>query len=231
MAAGEIHVWRLELPAEAGAANPYRPLLAPADLARLERLTPAATPSFIASRAVLRCLLGRYAGRRPAGLTFGVDAAGKPVLEGDFEMHFNLSHSARLALLAFGVSPLGVDVERVRPLGRLDALARRVLAPAEWDVWAGLPAGARLGAFFDQWSSKEAVAKATGGGVGQLLRGVALAARPDGSWGVVALGGRSDEPFAWQVARLPAGRGYAAALAYPAGAWRLRLWRWDDGLL
>ncbi|MER7848012.1 4'-phosphopantetheinyl transferase superfamily protein [Kitasatospora sp. NPDC096077] len=82
-------------------------------------------------------------------------------------LHFNLSHSGELALLAVAPRPVGVDVELVRSGRDVDRLSRRFFPAPERELVArgGRPAFARL------WTRKEACVKAVGG---RLAEGLAL---------------------------------------------------------
>ncbi|MDQ1443913.1 MAG: 4-phosphopantetheinyl transferase [Acidimicrobiaceae bacterium] len=114
---------------------------------------------FVVAHALLRTRLG------PA--PFDVGGHGKPTrADGPF---FNLSHSGERALLAVcDQAAVGVDVEQVRPLARPDAVAERIMSPAEL---AGYRAAADPMRFLlEVWTSKEAVVKATGEGITRELR-------------------------------------------------------------
>lgn len=117
-----------------------------------------------ASFCALRVHLGRHLDRDPAGLAFVVDEHGKPHLAGPGQVHFNLSHSGPLGLLAIAPFAVGVDVERLirRPDERL---AREILHPRELEHWLGLDAALRQAALTRAWSRKEAVLKAVGTGI------------------------------------------------------------------
>ncbi|MGH7678157.1 MAG: 4'-phosphopantetheinyl transferase family protein, partial [Gemmatimonadaceae bacterium] len=91
---------------------------------------------------------------------------GKPVItEG---VHFNLTHSGDLILLALTSDrAIGVDVERRRPVTKVHALTDRWLSETERRHFDGLRA---LGesdsdAFLRVWSLKEAQLKALGVGI------------------------------------------------------------------
>lgn len=79
-------------------------------------------------------------------------------------MHFSLSHSGGLALLALAAEPVGIDVERV-PGPQLAAEASRALHPSERQDLTRMPPGARATAFARCWTHKEAYLKATGEGL------------------------------------------------------------------
>ncbi|MFF0274154.1 4'-phosphopantetheinyl transferase family protein [Streptomyces sp. NPDC094447] len=93
------------------------------------------------------------------------DPGGRPRLTGDAaRLHVSVSHSPGARAVALARTPVGVDIETVRPLPAL-AMARRWLAPADAD-WVGrLPAADRVPAFYWLWTQKEAVGKARGHGL------------------------------------------------------------------
>ncbi len=164
---GALHVWRVALDGEPDGAS----LLSSEERGRAGRLRfDADRLAFSASRAALRTILGRYLDREPAAIRFAVTAAGKPsVVDGD-GVSFSLSRSAPVALVAVARGrAVGVDVERLRPMPDLDSLARRILSPSEAASLGGRPEPDRLRAFFDLWTRKEAVVKATGGGIADGL--------------------------------------------------------------
>jgi 4'-phosphopantetheinyl transferase len=68
--------------------------------------------------------------------------------------------------------PVGLDVEQVRDVADLDALAGHVRSPAERARGDLDPAG-----FFRTWTRKEALVKATGDGLATPMTAITLAAR------------------------------------------------------
>ncbi len=77
-------------------------------------------------------------------------------------MHFNVTHTDGVAVLALARRRVGVDVEIVRPVRDADGLVERYFSPAECAAYRELPEAARGAAFFRGWTSKEAVIKAAG---------------------------------------------------------------------
>ena len=73
-------------------------------------------------RSVLAELLLRYALRKEYGLTelpsIDTGKKGKPFFPDHPDVHFNLSHCKTAVACALDASPLGVDVQEVRPLRR-----------------------------------------------------------------------------------------------------------------
>ena len=84
-----------------------------------------------------------------------VDELGKPFFPDHPDTHFSLSHTAGAAAAALADMPVGVDIERVRPVS-VRAMERI--------------AGVRTeAAFFRSWVRREARAKRSGAGVGTML--------------------------------------------------------------
>lgn len=91
---------------------------------------------------------------------------GKPCLQLNKPLHFNMSHSMGWALIGISAhAPVGVDIELPRPLADWTALAQRSLSPAEWANLMALPPGRHAGAFLQCWTRKEACLKALGSGL------------------------------------------------------------------
>jgi 4'-phosphopantetheinyl transferase len=132
---------------------------------------------FIVARGRLRERLGERLGLAPIDVAFRYGPNGKPEVEG---VHFNVAHTGDLALLAIADAPVGVDVERIRPMKNATALAQRWFHA---DEVARIAAAAEpLGEFFRTWTMKEASLKLIGVGVGESLPKVLTPAEGVGGW-------------------------------------------------
>ena len=214
-AESEIHVWRIELgDVDLDAAAD---VLDSEERERARRLrVPAAHRRFVASRAALRKILGRYVGARPETVAFSYGPAGKPRLERTAELRFNLSHSGDLALCAIRVGgEVGVDVEAIRPLRDASRLVQRHFSSGEREAWKDLRPGRRLEGFYRTWTRKEAMLKSVGLGLTYPLE------RVDTCGGVLA-----GEPC-W-VSALDPGPGYTAAVAADERPEGLIRWSWSE---
>lgn len=121
---------------------------------------------FVAAHAALRYALAEQTGGRADALRFTHSAFGKPSLLGWPRVHFSLSHSQGLGLIAIGGrGPLGVDVEQLRPVPDALALAATHFTRLENEALAALPADERDRAFLTCWTRKEACLKAIGLGL------------------------------------------------------------------
>jgi 4'-phosphopantetheinyl transferase len=130
------------------------------------------------SRVLLRLLLGALLQRPSDSLQFVSGAHGKPAVV-DSDLHFNLSHSQDLWLLAAakGVS-VGVDIEAPRSVPQWQRLSRRVFSARE-HASLDITSSAAPAAFFIGWTRKEAVLKGLGQGfsfgASQLEAGLTIA--------------------------------------------------------
>jgi len=165
LARNDVHVWRVELTLTPLLHLALRPLLSADELARAKRfLREEDRQRFIIARGALRDILARYLRAQPGQIRFCYDSHGKPSLGERFgephrsyaELHFNLSHSDRLALVAVANGRrVGVDVERIRTDFSQEMLARSY-SPREQEELRALPADLQSLGFFNCWTRKEA---------------------------------------------------------------------------
>jgi 4'-phosphopantetheinyl transferase len=136
---------------------------------RFEGFAPVPGARFSHWRAELRRILGDRLGIDPRRVDIETLPGGKPVLRESSHppgagLHFNLSHSRDLALLATGPRPLGVDVEFARPRD-FRGLARWAFRLEDREIDAA-PAqtSADLSTwFYRRWTRQEAMYKLCGG--------------------------------------------------------------------
>jgi len=124
------------------------------------------------SRAGLRAILGSYVGSAPSELQFEQEEFGKPFLTESCgaTIHFNLSHSDNLAVVAVtATGPVGVDVERVRAIPDWKRVANRIFSSSENAALSSVDRHQRERAFYNCWTRKEAIIKATGEGLSARL--------------------------------------------------------------
>lgn len=172
---GEVRVWRWSLLTDDRRLGSLRSLLSADERERADRLVKAdIARRWIVARAGLRRLLGEALAVAPDALTFEYGPLGKPQLTSASPspcppLHFNLAHSGDEAVLAVAGAPVGIDLERVRPMPRLTAFAERWFHPRERERLAAATDADRLAAFFRVWTAKEAALKLLGRGVGDAL--------------------------------------------------------------
>lgn len=90
--------------------------------------------NFILTRGTLRSLVATCVGAKPQELSFRYSEYGKPLLDGSFDLHFNVSHTDGLALIALGKTrEIGVDVEKITAAPDFRKLAARFFSARERD--------------------------------------------------------------------------------------------------
>jgi 4'-phosphopantetheinyl transferase len=123
---------------------------------------------FIIGRGVLRGLLARITGCRPAELLIITESNGKPAIVGG--PSFNLSHSDRHLVIGLArEGRLGVDVEVKRSVPDALGLAQRFFSPQEIAAMATVSPQQVSAAFLRLWTRKEALLKGTGLGLSMPL--------------------------------------------------------------
>ena len=165
-------------------------------------------------RGSLRRILAHYLAVPANKIEFLYGDKGKPYLADESRLQFNVSHAGDLFVCAVSTGfPLGVDVEEIRPMEDMPSISSHFFAPAEQANLANLAESQRTHSFYECWTRKEAVIKATGEGVSRPLDSFEVAFGP----GVEAQLIRIDDEMhpAWQMQSFQPRPGYVGALASP----------------
>jgi 4'-phosphopantetheinyl transferase len=167
----EVHVWHTSLIVDDDERAHDEKLLSPDERRYAARFTnESAKHQFIVSRARLRELLGKYTDLHPHDLRFGMTREGKPFLSSARELEFNLTHSGDIVIYGVGRSrPVGVDVERIKPIPRALELSKRYMSPAEHELVAKASPDTRDRTFLSLWVKREGSGKAYGVGIWKVL--------------------------------------------------------------
>lgn len=205
LADNAVHVWYVRLDLDEAEANNHRSVLNSVERERAQRFHfPADELRYVIAHGTLRQLLGLYTGRDPADLQFAASQHGKPSVAGA-AIEFNLSHSGEMAAIAVCHRQVGIDIERLRPMSDISAMAARFLSPFEARSIEQLPEEARSTEFLRCWIRKEAYLKARGVGLSGLGADSAQAAEFQSSEGTSGTG-------FWRITELKACAGYVCAL-------------------
>jgi 4'-phosphopantetheinyl transferase len=214
---GEVHLFLLSLSVSAGTLRDLSALLAPEELDRAARYVfDVHRVRYIAGRAILRRVLASYLQVQPGTLGFVYGPQGKPSLAGQGNgLQFNLAHSENVGLLAVTRGEaVGVDVECIRILDDFDELVGRFFSRRESATFQRLAPELKPTSFFNLWTRKEALLKATGDGIAHCLKEVEvsfLPGEPAQLLGVPSHFGRVEE---WNLHDLRCVEpGFAAAVA------------------
>ncbi len=208
---GTAHLWLLDL---ARLGSPLQP-----DLDLTNMPLPVRQRRTL-RRFYLRLLLGAYLDLPGKDVQLVRSDRGKPVLDPaahDSELDFSMAASGGHCLIGVtSGSVIGVDLEpRGRTAGKPLALARRYFSPSEYEVLAREPEDRRDEAFLHTWACKEAVVKAGGMGIANMLCRFTVEVRPDQPSAIHAMEG--DDAGAWQLRSvvLPGGWVGAVTVRYP----------------
>lgn len=125
----------------------------------------------IAADHLAREGLAEACGVELAAIRFRRTERGKPYAAG-LDAHFNISHSGDLVVCAVSDRPVGIDVEKIRPVR--SKLTGKVCTPEELRYiqeapgWGEMLTGEAMCRFFRIWTGKEAYFKWMGTGITDL---------------------------------------------------------------
>ncbi|MFE9928535.1 4'-phosphopantetheinyl transferase family protein [Streptomyces sp. NPDC005533] len=153
--------------------------------------------TYAVTHFALRLVLGRLLGVAPAAVPFTRRACpgcgephGRPGVPGD-PLHFSLSHSEHLGLIAVAATPVGVDVEKTATAEAAVPLVQS-LHPTERAELGRLPEADLPRAFTRTWCRKEAYLKGIGTGLSRPLSQDYVGATPEPA-----------APPGWRIADVP----------------------------
>jgi 4'-phosphopantetheinyl transferase len=174
---GEVHAWRFAL-GEDGPVVVEREVNAD-DLERADRFVFERDRSrFLRARHVMRDLLGAYVGGEPQGHAIVYGPYGKPGVDPELGIGFNVSHSGDHGLIAFARgAEVGVDIEEVCLREGMRGLVGTVMSPDEEAALRDIPDAAFALPFLTCWTRKEACLKALGVGLAMDPRTVSVGIR------------------------------------------------------
>lgn len=159
---GEVHIWLATID-----HVPELPLSTAEQMKLSSIKLPFVARRFESTRKLLRYLLDVYL-KCPDGQIEKTDQ-GKPFLPAFPEFHFNVTHSKKMIMVALSLGPVGVDLERVRPLDVIP-IAKRFFSPQDLLFLPEENQEQNQQTFFKLWTAKEAALKADGGGIASGMK-------------------------------------------------------------
>ena len=138
----------------------------------------------VAGEMLARTAIAEWCGTSAESIVFERTETGKPYAK-DLPVWFNISHSGDMVVCAVDERPIGIDIEKIRPIDL--KLAKRICtdeelnylfahAPTEQDFVYTTDQGL-LTRFFQLWTAKEAYGKCTGVGVSDIRKQVLTSAQ------------------------------------------------------
>jgi 4'-phosphopantetheinyl transferase len=121
---------------------------------------------YLTTRILVRTALSHYHPLAPEAWRFQINTHGKPTIDPDCGLHFNLSNSPGLVvcLIAQGVE-VGVDAEPIGRAEKIAEIALEVFSSLELAQLEVLPGPEKLDRALSLWTLKEAYLKARGVGL------------------------------------------------------------------
>lgn len=120
---------------------------------------------YYCAKYITRLLAGKYLNEPAGSIEILKTAEGKPYLGDGNVLHFNVSHSRNMFVLAFSDSPVGIDIEFARELPDLNSIASHICSENEYIYFNQLSTQDQHRYFFKLWSAKESFLKLTGSGL------------------------------------------------------------------
>ncbi|HHI70117.1 MAG TPA: 4'-phosphopantetheinyl transferase superfamily protein [Rhodobacteraceae bacterium] len=151
-------------------------LLSPSEHARAKRFHfERDQKRFIRGRGFLRYHLSKRTGIPAGQIHLEEGERGKPFCP-ERQIHFNLSHSRNIAVLALSPSaPIGIDIEFIDRKVDVHGLSRTCFNASECAVLSSLTGDDLHRRFFAFWTAKEARMKLTGEGMSLAPKSISLA--------------------------------------------------------
>ena len=197
---GNVHLWKRRLHASASDVSTCYEMLSGDEQDRARRFRiDRPRHDFVLSRGTLRWLLAQYLRISPLQVRFRYGSHGKPVLENDRDLRFNVSHTE-------GLAHLGRNADAVR-------LAERFFSAREYQELRRLQGNELQAAFFRCWTRKEAYIKARGEGLSLPLRQFDVSVAKSDCNALIATRPDPAEAARWRICEVAIDPGYAAALA------------------
>ncbi len=167
----EIHIWSYSITPAPSKVQFYRNYLCKEELERSGLFyNDDLKNKFVLARGGLKDILTHYVSvNHPRELKFKHLKYGKPILEprqNPQNLFFNLSHSNNIAsLIISNISPVGIDIEFIRPFDNMHDVAKSVFTPCEYDEMLCKNKQVETLNFYRIWTMKEAIVKSLGVGL------------------------------------------------------------------
>jgi len=218
----DVDVWTAQLTQSRTVLAGCVAALCPSEVERAGRYATAELRSrFAFSRGALRHILSFYTDESPALLKFDSGPYGKPLLRRS-TCSFNVTHSGLLMACAVSqMVPVGIDIEQMREMPHMFAIASGHFTPGECERLGALQAVYRTRGFFECWTRKEAFIKATGLGLSQGLDRFEVTFGPGVIPRLVRIDDLSDTPDRWELHAFDLAEDYCGAVAIRARNIRL----------
>lgn len=204
---------------EEGAAQAAMRLLSEDELARRQRFKfDRQQREYLATHALARTALSHSGSLPPEAWRFQLNAYGKPSIEAECGLRFNLSNSKDLVVcLVSEGAEVGVDVEPRERAASILEVAPRMFSPQELAQLAALREEERPERALRLWTLKEAYIKARGMGLALPLNKFSFLFEGEAKMRMAMDPSLGDEPERWRLCQMEHA-GHCIALMVESGA-------------
>lgn len=211
----EIHAWHLNIKDHLDRLETYKGLLDKEEKEKAHRFRfDKDYNCSIIARGVLRILLGDYLQRPPAKITFAYGASGKPEIDGDTTIKFNISHARDAIVFGFVHNDaIGVDIEFMDEKIDTMQIAKHFFSKEEIAALHAQPENKRVEAFYNCWTRKEAFIKAVGEGLSFPLDQFVVSLKPAIKAQLLETKWDQEEKKKWMLESFTPEKKYVSALA------------------
>lgn len=122
---------------------------------------------FIICRVLLKFVLAKQTGHDINAIKIEIDSNKKPYLISNKPIHFNLSHTEDMAIIALNNTKVGIDIEYLNKDFDFKEVMTHVYSKFEIDTI--INSKNQRHTFYKYWTRKESVVKATGEGINDHL--------------------------------------------------------------
>lgn len=121
---------------------------------------------YVISHGILRCILSYYTKLSPIDIKFAYNQYGKPFLK-NCNIKFNMSHSHDIVSYVVALNyKVGIDIELHNDRVEIQELCNMVFTPTENKFFTAInDNNLKLKFFYNLWTKKEALVKASGQGL------------------------------------------------------------------
>lgn len=163
-----LHLWKISIKDQMDQIDSLAKYLSPAELEKVSRYHQQKDKNrFIVGKGMLRCILSLYTGNDPAEITFESGLNDKPEIL-NHSLHFNVSYSNDGIIIGVSEDPIGVDIEYIHPEFTYESMLDGCFMDVENQVITSSANPRKL--FYQFWTRKEALLKATSLGLGDYLK-------------------------------------------------------------
>lgn len=207
----ELSVWHFRVSGMQPLVSYLSSILNTAELERSSRhYRDEDKENFIICRGILRVLLSRYLMTEPSEIVITEGKNKKPYAVADQPLHFNLSHSGDLLLIAVHDLEVGIDVEMRNEQFEYNEVMPRVFS--ETEIRHIENSSDSRASFYKLWTTKESLVKGTNKGIDDDL--VDIPSLTGLHHIDPAVLGSNHH---WELRSFSPDEGYAASLAYIGG--------------